>query len=189
MLKSRTFKGINFLIVIQVVLSCVAIYLFSLSKRVLWAISPSDENIQELQKEKKEEMASPDLGRMERPRVPYEAENLKDPFQGPVVKGGTTGPGELGVDSRADEPTFGSTLITEEALPPLKIQGIIWGGIFPQAIINDKVVKIGDTIQIGPKLKTMHIVNIDKNGVTVLFGDKQHKLSSPAAKGIPFQTP
>jgi hypothetical protein len=65
----------------------------------------------------------------------------------------------------------------EEKLPELTVQGLIWGSSLPQAIVNNKVVKVGD------KIEGAEVVSIDKQGVTVLFANKEHKLSSPAALG------
>jgi hypothetical protein len=47
------------------------------------------------------------------------------------------------------------------------ISAIIWGGKRPQAIINDKVVNIGD------KLSGGEIVGIDKKGVRINFKGKE----------------
>jgi len=63
----------------------------------------------------------------------------------------------------------------EVKLPVLKVQGLIWGGNFPQAIINNKVVRVDDEVD-GAK-----IVSIEKDGLWVSFNDKQYNLSSPVA--------
>ena len=54
----------------------------------------------------------------------------------------------------------------EQASPPppppaLRIQGLLWGGAEAQAIINDRVYKVGDLVQ-GTK-----ILEINRSGVTV----------------------
>ena len=55
----------------------------------------------------------------------------------------------------------------KEAVPPatpppnLTVRGVLWGGREPQAIINDEVYRIGDTIE-GAK-----ILSIDPAGVTI----------------------
>jgi len=59
-------------------------------------------------------------------------------------------------------------------LPPLEIKGLVWGTEVPQAIINGKVLKIGDTIN------EVKIVTIDKTGVGVLFEGKPAKVASPS---------
>lgn len=101
-----------------------------------------------------------------RPKVEYNAEGLRDPFESqipqesvPVVEAEVSGTQEI-----AGKP-----------LPPLVIQGVIWGGSLPQAIINNKVVKAGDIIE------GVRVISIDKAGITLLFEDKQYKLLSPAA--------
>lgn len=53
--------------------------------------------------------------------------------------------------------------------PVLQLKGIVWGGSEPQAIINDKVVHVGDKIE-GVKIKS-----ISKEGVDAVFqGRKLH---------------
>lgn len=50
--------------------------------------------------------------------------------------------------------------------PMLEINGIVWNTKKPQAIINDQVVVIGDTIE------NSKIVDIRKDGVDVIFNEK-----------------
>ncbi len=98
--------------------------------------------------------------------VTYGSGNLRDPFKSLVQS-------ELLVSPGPDVPA-----VTEVSAPPLKIQGIVWGGNFPQAIINDKVVKVGDTIE-GAQL-----LSIEKDSVTVFFVNRQFILSSPASENL-----
>jgi len=98
-----------------------------------------------------------------RQNVEYKSEEFKDPFQPPEEK-------EPEVEQKEQ--------ITEEAKPPaplpaLKIEGLVWGGRFPQAIINQKVVKIGDAIE------GAQIVDINREGVTLNFNNTQYNLPSP----------
>ena len=95
-----------------------------------------------------------------RPKIEYKAETLRDPFQGPITKEAVGG----------DRIKAGSG---EGKAPPLKVQGVIWGGSLSQAIINNKVVTIGDDIE-GAK-----IIYIDRQGITVIFEGKQYRLLSP----------
>ena len=60
----------------------------------------------------------------------------------------------------------------EARLPNLTVQGVIWGDNLPQAIINNKVVKVGD------RLGSVDVIDISKEGVTVLFASVKHKLST-----------
>jgi hypothetical protein len=68
-----------------------------------------------------------------------------------------------------------SSPVEKKPLPELKVQGVIWGGNFPQAIVNNKVLKVGDTVE-GVEIKS-----IDKKGITVLFEGSESTISSPAA--------
>jgi len=63
------------------------------------------------------------------------------------------------------------------------VQGLIWGGSLPQAIINDKVVSAGDVID------GVSIVGIDKDGVEVSFDKRNHRLASPAIEAVPGKKP
>lgn len=94
-----------------------------------------------------------------KPGIEYKAENLPDPF----------------IDFQAEEKK-GETRKTEKLkpLPSLVVQGMIWGGNLPQAIINNKVLTIGDAIE-GVKIKS-----IDKEGISVIFENQLYKLASPA---------
>lgn len=47
--------------------------------------------------------------------------------------------------------------------PDLKITGLVWNTDRPQAIINGKVVDVGD------KIETIQIVSINKNGIEIDF--------------------
>ena len=104
---------------------------------------------------------------IERPMVVYSAGNLRDPFL-------TTIPQELGAATKNKE---------EEKLPSLTIQGLIFGPKFPQAIINNKVLKVGDQIS------GATVTAINKDEISVLFNDKYYKLTSPLAIAKTSQIP
>lgn len=94
-----------------------------------------------------------------RPDIEYKAEGLDDPFTEPFL---------------VEEDNQGQSSLSEGAQVPLTnviIQGLIWGGRFPQAIINNKVVKVGDTVE------GMRITAIDKEGITLFFNERQYHLS------------
>ncbi len=63
----------------------------------------------------------------------------------------------------------------KKPLPALKIQGIVWGSSIPQAIINNKVLKIGD------KIEDVSIVEINREGVVISFEKQKYNLPSPGA--------
>ena len=97
--------------------------------------------------------------RIDVPVVTYKSEGARDPFQEKVSGVG----GNVG---------------TKFNLSELSVQGIVWGGAFPQAIINNKVVKVGDTI------KEARVIDISKDGVTVFLGGRQYNLNSPAVSQL-----
>jgi hypothetical protein len=54
----------------------------------------------------------------------------------------------------------------EVSPPRLVINGLVWNTKQPQAIINERVVTIGDTIE------NSEVINIHKEGVDILFANK-----------------
>ncbi len=105
-----------------------------------------------------------------RPKVEYQAEGLRDPFQMPVSEKAVQ-------EEKAQAP--------EREIPPpsLSVQGVIWGGNFPQAIINNRVVKLGDTIE------GARIVSIDKNVVIIFFQGRQYNLAPSRIGGAADNKP
>lgn len=75
-----------------------------------------------------------------------------------------------------------ATLSTPEAppMPPLKVQGIFWGAIPPHAIVNDQILREGDTIQ------GVRVVKINRTGVTVEYEGTQSTLTMPSP-GRPYK--
>lgn len=122
-------------------------------------MASAQENIQDNIKDKPKEISVD--GVISRPAVEYKSGNLRDPFR-PL-----TGTKEMkaGQEKRVDLMQAGTDLGN------LKVQGIIWGGRFPQAIVNNRVVTVGDTID------GAEILNIDKNGITLSSGGKADKLT------------
>lgn len=96
---------------------------------------------------------------IKRRRVEFNGSNA-DPFRIDVMKNKQEGP----VSAAPKVP-----------LPKFTIQGIVWGGEVPQAIVDNKVVKPGDTID------NVHIVDINKEGIDIFFNGAQYTLPSPAA--------
>lgn len=62
--------------------------------------------------------------------------------------------------------------VIEEEFPPMALQGVVWGGDFPQAIIDGEVYKVGDNIK-GLNAK---IFKIEKNIVFIFYGERIYKL-------------
>ncbi|MDD5291807.1 MAG: hypothetical protein PHY46_01305 [Candidatus Omnitrophica bacterium] len=52
-----------------------------------------------------------------------------------------------------------------------KINGLLWGAQETKAIINNEIYNVGD------KLGEAKITKIDKNGVTVIFNNKEYILN------------
>ena len=101
------------------------------------------------------------------PQVKYEADALRDPFPPPPEKKVT----QKG-DVQEKQP---ETMKPVEIKPPsLTIQGIIWGGALSQAVINGKVLKVGDTIE------EAKITNISKDGIEIVFKNQTFHLASPS---------
>lgn len=92
-------------------------------------------------------------------KIEYKSEDLKDPFQEEKI--------EIQEEQQQEQEA--------RPLPALNVQGIVWGGNLLQAIINNKVVRVGDTIE------GARISDISQSGVTLFFGNRQYKLtpSSP----------
>ncbi len=55
----------------------------------------------------------------------------------------------------------------EIPLPKLTIEGIIWNSDMPQAIVDGKVVRIGDVI------KNVEIIDIEKKGIIVNYNGEK----------------
>jgi len=89
-------------------------------------------------------------------KIEYKSEDLRNPFE------------EEKIETKEEPPEEKEA----EPLPALRVQGIVWGGSVPQAIINDKVVRVGDTIE------GVRITDINKSGVSVFFGNRQHNLTT-----------
>jgi hypothetical protein len=95
-----------------------------------------------------------------RPPVQYRASDLRDPFDNNLPKkAGVTGD-------------------TKSGPPALTVSGVLWGGSIPQAIINDKVVKVGD------KIEKAEVISISKEGVSVLYGEQEYTINSPAVTAV-----
>ena len=79
--------------------------------------------------------------------VEYTSRDLRDPFKSPFEMA----KGEL------PESTMGA------GLSHLKVQGMVWNSVMPQAIINNTVIKIGELIE------GAEILDIRKEGIYVLY--------------------
>lgn len=142
--------------------SVILILIFSLF--IIGDLSAVPEQFKMIKELEGKETVTPEADEaIERPKVEYKAGSLRDPFQKDI-------PQERSVKQEA-QPSE-----TKQSQPPaLTVQGLIWGGNFPQAIINNKVVKTGDSIE------GARILSIDKEGITVFYDGNEYNLSPPAA--------
>lgn len=79
--------------------------------------------------------------------IEFNPKSAKDPFKSPVRK----------------KPKNVETREVKVDLPPMSIKGIIWDVDMPQAVINDKVFKVGDDIN------GAEIVSIEKGAVYLKY--------------------
>jgi len=127
-----------------------------------------NEGIKEDTKGKAKESAGD--GAISRPVVEYKSGNLRDPFR----------PLTVAREMKTEQEKKVDLIQAGSDLGNFKVQGIIWGGRFPQAIVNNRVVIVGDTID------GAEILSIDKNGITLSSGGGANKLTvsmeTPALK-------
>ncbi len=106
---------------------------------------------------------SQSLGIVTREVEDYKGEGVRDPFK------------DYFDTMPPPQEDMGNLSASSQGLPPLQVQGIILGARLKQAIVNNKIVKVGDTVE------GVQITTIEKDGVTVFFGNRSYNLSSPAA--------
>lgn len=104
----------------------------------------------------------------QKPKVEYKPQGLKDPFAVPRKEEKEKPPEEI-KESVAKVP---------KTPPQLIIQGLIWGGKLPQAIINGKIVKVGDMIG------DVRIDGISRDGIIIFFDERSIAISSPAKNNL-----
>jgi hypothetical protein len=98
--------------------------------------------------------------------VAYTSESLRDPFEGYIVKESAP----LSVTQLQAEDNF--------TPPPITISGITWGSSFPQAIVNNKVVKAGDFVG------EAQVVIISKEGVVFSYKKQHFSVPAPGAGSV-----
>lgn len=90
-------------------------------------------------------------------RVEYVGADYRDPLELPPALRAPVAPP---VEEVLERPGV------EVELPPLKVEGMVWGSERPQAIIDGEVFDIGDTVN-GAK-----ILDISKDGVILLYKNR-----------------
>ncbi|MDD5505631.1 MAG: hypothetical protein PHR73_02615 [Candidatus Omnitrophica bacterium] len=117
-------------------------------------------------------------GVISRPVIEYTSGDLRDPFSDLFQLAAEKEKKEK-EEQKIQAPL--ENIEPEKPLPSLdkfKVQGLIWGGKFPQAIINNKVLGVGDSIE------GVEIVNIDKKGITLDFAGRKAVLANPGSTSI-----
>ncbi|OGX19133.1 MAG: hypothetical protein A3K83_01195 [Omnitrophica WOR_2 bacterium RBG_13_44_8b] len=140
----------------------VTLFMFILSEAELFAEPNQHKMIKELEKMENAPGTGPEL--ILRPNIEYDAQDFRDPFSEPAP------------DEKKSVEIAEKSAPVIEKLPDLAIQGLIWGGEISQAIVNNKVVKEGDSIE-GAK-----VISIRKHGITVLFKGKEYDIASMQSK-------
>ena len=80
---------------------------------------------------------------------------------------------QIPVEAPADEMAIHVEVLAQEdnALPALELSGIIWDESSSLAIINGKILSVGDTVS-----EDVTIKEINKSSVTILFQDQEYVL-------------
>ncbi len=109
-----------------------------------------------------------------RPVIEYNSGDLRDPFNDLL---------QAAIEKERKEKEAQSVQMSQEvvnveekvmpSLDKFKVQGVIWGGKFPQAIINNKILGVGDSIE-GVK-----IASIENNHVVLSFSGRLFSLPAP----------
>ncbi len=108
-----------------------------------------------------------------RPQIKYKSGQLRDPFVSAMAKAEKNQDLQKQAATELNQPKIN--------LSALAVQGIIWGTKMTQAIINDKVLVAGDSID------GAEILSIDKKGITLSFAGEIVHLSAPGQKPVPTQ--
>ncbi len=95
----------------------------------------------------------------------------RDPFVLPAVLTEVLRQKELAKEEERRRKNPQPTPLSVPVQPPtLMLQGILWGTARPQAIINRKIVSVGDTIE------NAEILSVSREGVMVSFNGQQYPL-------------
>ncbi len=105
-----------------------------------------------------------------RPQIKYKSGQLRDPFVPVMVKEGKKPSSQQQEADESKRPKIN--------LSALEVQGIIWGAKVPQAIINNKVLVAGDSIN------GAEILSIDKKGITLSFAGEVVNLAAPGQNQV-----
>ena len=101
---------------------------------------------------------------IEIPKVEYKSFDTKDPFLACVKR-------EVAKRTDSSQPIAPAAVVA----PNLAIQGIVWGGKIAQAIVNNKLVTVGDTVE------EARIVAITGDGLEIIYKEKPFHIPSPSS--------
>jgi hypothetical protein len=90
-------------------------------------------------------------------KVDYTAGNLRDPFMSLLPKK---------EEQIVIKPEKTELAQEEIQLPEMYVQGMIWGGRYPTAIVDNRVVKIGD------RIGEAEVTGISREGVQLLYHNR-----------------
>jgi len=97
-------------------------------------------------------------------KITFDASGLRDPFKSVLPQKKVEEPKRVILTPKLEVPV---------RQPEAAIQGIVWGGKFPQVIINDRVLRVGDVANVP---EPMTIIDIKPQEVVVLFAGKVFSL-------------
>jgi len=109
-----------------------------------------------------------------RPAIEFTGKEAKEPFMDMISKIKETAVAVTEVPTES-KPVVEEPPPQRPALPPLVIQGIIWGSSVPCVIIDSRVLKEGDL------LGEVKIAKIGREGLELLYQGWNYTLPSPAA--------
>lgn len=108
--------------------------------------------------------------------VEYTSESFRDPLRPPIIR--------PKAEEAEAQVTIEEKKPREARLVSLSLQGIIWSPKLPLAIINNRVVKMGDVILV-PKdrelTEAVTIMDITQDGVVIIYSGVVEKIPSPAS--------
>jgi hypothetical protein len=116
------------------------------------------------------EAAARDVAIPALPTVQYTADHVRDPLKSLLPEAPATSQ-TSSTSTQAPRPA------AVPAAPAVSVQGVLWGGSHPKAIVNGEVYAVGDLVQ------GARIVSIHRDGVTVESQGKSFQLPLSTSQG------
>jgi len=92
----------------------------------------------------------------------YPQSKYKDPFKSLL-------PQEIKVEGERHEEIISGI---EDSLPSMIVEGLLWGGDFPQVIIDGEVYRVGDRL----KSIDAKVFRIEQGEVFIFYGEKIYRM-------------